>query len=239
MKRQWLDEVQRELHRRKLPCGQIERLVDELRNHLADAEVAAADSCGATDDAMCERLGKPEELAQSAWENHLAAHYAVRHPLLAFLALPVPLCLLGWAVAVAGMVGVFKAAGKLPWVASHVREQPLNAWPLSIVWLILLLELIVRVLPPVVATLLCCAWSEHLSHAGRWRLVSCAAIAVVAGLLFSTLVFPLVPGQGRWTLGLGFPGGRDQLLQLLIPLLIGLWWTCRSRRSPVIGWTET
>jgi hypothetical protein len=228
--RQWLERVERELVGRNLPRRKIRRMVGELGDHLADLETESP-AGSPSYETLCTQLGRPEELARAAHDNHLATSYAARHPRLAFLVLPVPLILLGWAVAVFAVVSLFGAAERLPWIAACVRGQPAHAWPAVVLVLIPCLDLLVRVVPPVLIAMLCSHWATQLGTGRRWQLASCLLVAAVAGLIHTSLVLPEAPGQGRWSIGLAFPGGQEQLLQLLIPLLTGMWCACRTARA--------
>jgi hypothetical protein len=219
---QWLNQVEHELSLRDLPRRKIRRLVAEMCDHLEDARSAARDANRpANDEILCQRIGQPSELAQAAWENHLATSYAARHPLLAFCILPIPLTLLGWALAMAGMIGIIDLASRLPWLGVHVDGQPIHTWPAAVLYLVPVLELLFRVVPPAVSVVLCSVWAGQMGRDRKWRFLACLLIAAAAGLLTSELLLPVAPGQGRWTIGFMAPGGYIQLMQLAAPLLLG------------------
>jgi len=225
----WLDAVEKELVHRSLPPSRIRRMVEELRDHLLDLE--ADPQAGQAADVATQRLGSPVELAEAAWENHVACSYVGRHPVVGFVLLPIPLTLLGWFLAVVAVILLFHLGGCLPWEAMHLQGKSIQKWPTALFYLATILDFSVRVLPPIAAAILCCSWARKAARGWMWSLAACLLIAAVAGLLHSTLRFPVEPGTGRWGLGFGFPGGKEQLLQLFIPVAVGLWRLSKPRSS--------
>jgi hypothetical protein len=234
MSRQWLERVEEACVRRRLPGRTVRRLVEELGDHLADARQASHASWGeatSADISVEDRLGLPEELAESARRNLLAGSLPARHPVLTFLVLPIPFTVLGWAVMLAATIGLLQLAERLPAVACYLKQRSLADWPAALLYAAPLLDFCLRVLPPAAAVVLCCRWSERALGGARWRMLACALIALVSGMFFSVIELPMEPGKGRWSVGFMAPGGWDQLLQLLIPPAVALWWTFRRRRE--------
>lgn len=237
MNHEWLEGVRRSCVGRGLPTPVIERIVAELRDHLADLmdppEMLDGTTRTPADARIAlsaeDRLGAPELLAASAVANLRAASFAARHPAWTFLALPVPLTIAGWALMLAITIGLFRLGNYLPLVAPLVKHRPVAEWPAIVLYLVSTLEFVARVLPPVLSTILLCRWSQRALHGWRWSLAACALVAALFGLFVSKLELPLQPHGGRWSLGLMLPGGREQLLQLLIPPVVALWWIYRCR----------
>jgi hypothetical protein len=226
--RQWLEAVEKELVRHGLPPWRVGRMVEELRDHLLDLKA----DLPATEDAdlATQHLGRPADVARAAWENHVAATYMGRHPVIGFVLLPIPLTLLAWFAMVVLVVGLLQFVDWLPWA----EGGPMIALPVASIYLMKLVELCVCVLPPALAAAVYGVWARQTARGWKWNLIACLLIAVVAGLFQSTLQFPVEPGTGRWSLAFGAPGGRQQLLQLMVPLALSLWWACRIRRPPAV-----
>jgi hypothetical protein len=206
----------------------IGRMIGELRDHLSDlAEHSPAE--GSLDDLAEQCLGSPEQLADSAVENLRAGSFAARHPVWTFVALPIPLTLAGWAAMLALTVGLVRLGHYLPCMAPLVQHRPVSDWPAWLLCMVPAIELITRVIPPVLITMLLCRWSQRTLHGMRWSIFSCVMVAAIFGVFFSRLDLPLAPHTGRWSMGLALPGGWEQFLQLLIPPTVALWWICRHR----------
>ncbi len=219
----WLETVERELVRRGLPGWRVGRMVEELHEHLYDLEQTLPGTEPAT--SAAERLGSPAELADAAWENHVAGSYFGRHPVIGFVALPIPITILGWALMVMAAVLLFRLGD---WLEAPAGTSVV-AWPAAVYYLAVLLDLAVRIVPPALAAFLYGSWAHETARGWKWHLAACLLVAVVAGLYHSSLQFPLTPGTGHWQIGFGAPGGRDQLLQLMIPLAVGFWSIYRTR----------
>jgi hypothetical protein len=231
MSRAWFEQLQAACICRGLPDRTIRRMVAELRDHLADA--AEEKPAGAGGTACCQppieaRLGTPDEVAEAARTNLLAGSFAARHPVLTFLVLPIPLTLAGWALMLIATIGLFKLGDRVPWVAMYVKHRSLADWPLVLLYFAPMLEFCVRIQPPVLVTILCCRWSQRALRGGRWSVISCALVAILFGMFSSTFQLPIRPQRGSWAMGFMLPGGREQLLQLLVPPAVALWWTCRG-----------
>jgi len=232
----WLEDVQRALRRQGLPAVRRQRFLEELRDHAADLLADGGDrdsQASLSYQELNAALGTPVALAQAAGESYRAGCFAARHPWLTFVVLPVPLTLLAWIVGAVGMLAAFRGVDILLGLSDAVHGRPLSEWPTIIPILALAVDLAVRVGPPMFAAGLFSRWAEQMGHSWAWRLAACGLIAVLAGLLFTRLALPVTPGKGQWTAGFGFPGGVEQGLQLLLPLLaVVLTLGRRQRESP-------
>jgi hypothetical protein len=229
---QWLDRLEAELRRQRLPAGYRARMLEELADHLSELEQENASMEAQA--LLEERLGDPGKVAANARSEYDRRRFAGRHPLLTFGLSPV------FAVVVALYV-IAPVAWCLAWLAGmttpqmETRMHPPAVWQLAVVYGVAWL---IRVAPFALMAWLFSRISRRIDRP-RWGLLACAIISVLA---FQLLV-EVHPGpghlQGRIGIGLaamaGF--GIEQWLQAVLPLTIGVWkWWIAARRergSPV------
>jgi hypothetical protein len=233
MNRNWLERVRQACARRGLPRPRIERMVEELEDHLADlaADATVESSAGGPEVLADERLGSPDQLASAAVANLRARSFAARHPAWTFLALPIPITILGWGLLLTFTLCLFHLGGELSWLAPLVKHRSVAEWPWVLLYVVPVLEFATRTLPPVAIAILFCRWSRTALYGPLWSIASCMLVAAIFGTLRSTLELPLEPNQGRWSLALLFPGGREQVLQFALPLMVAVAWLAHRARG--------
>jgi hypothetical protein len=224
--RPWLDEVQRRLVEGDLPAAYIRRFMDELADHIEDI----TEDTMSTEMSALSRMGEPDHVAGAAVVAYSQRTFFGRHPLAKFLVFgfsPVVAMLLAFVAACLGMAAVgaicdqcgIRLADK-----SHLGsvDPTILSWGFA---------LITTMLPAALLTFLYCRFARRFEIGKRWILASCCVLAFVAMLPFQSFVLSEVPGKNLWTIGLGFPPGLLQCVQLLVPLVAGLWFTRRLGRQ--------
>lgn len=216
MTTQSMETVRNTLRRRGLPPHYIRRVVEELEDHRLDiaGELAVTDQTNTPD---ADRLGDLELLASAFVQRYHARTFAGRHPFVTFVLAPIPAVLAAWATLLFVLLGVVKmyelgfgATGK-----TIVDMSP------AVVGMALFMYIAEIVVPPAAVAL----FFSWLAYRGGKRMVwACAATLLVAfaALCFhSGLQFPIEPGKGAYSVGLGFSPRLllgPQLLQMLIPI---------------------
>ena len=129
------------------------------------------------------RLGQPQELATAAAEA-TRAKFALRHPIVTFLLLPVPVLLLLWVaytMGLAGILSLFQSYKDASWATTAAG---------------ILIHGLAYV-PAIVLTMII-AWVAHRSRARlAWWLTASTLVAFVSGLLMVTFRMPTAPGTGN------------------------------------------
>jgi hypothetical protein len=206
----WLKQVAQSLRHRGLSPRYIRRFTDELADHYQDLfmETRSMDA-----KLLSERLGAPAELADRAVHEMRGRSYAGRHPLITFIAAPLP----ATAVLLIGFGLAFLAALSLVPETSVVGES-IPGWAAvvltSIVWAM-------RFLPFVAGAALFCWLASRALCAPRWSFAACALVGILAGLFAINLTLPTAgPGSGSLTLGFSIPPGAMQLFQAVAPMAI-------------------
>jgi hypothetical protein len=178
--------------------------------------------------AFPERIGSPAELARTAAHEFRRRTYAGRHPLVTFVAAPLPTAALLLATLCAVFLLVLSATPESSTVGDHVPTWAATVMQ-AIVWAM-------RCVPFVAGAVLFCHLAKRTLCGPRWSLVACALVAVLAGLFAVNLTLPTRgPGSGMLTLGFVVPPGPMQWLQALAPFAIWLVYAARELvgRTPI------
>jgi hypothetical protein len=217
-----LDGLRDRLRRRGLPAEYVRRLIREWEDHLEDLLMEKEEAM--SKEALRERIGTTEELAEAAVSEYRKRTVFGRHPVLTFVVGPVPLMVLGWASFLLGAFALFKGLHLVLGSSFDVAGKPVSQWPPLMVWLAGALHGAGRFVPPAVAALVFWRLASRGGLSWRWPLAACAIVALLAGMYTSQMDLPVQAGQGRLMIGLGLawvPSAR-QLAQLAVPAAIGL-----------------
>jgi len=153
--------------------------------------------------------------------------YAGRHPLITFVAAPLPtaalllvaLCLM-FLLVLSLVPEISTADDRVPDWAAAVMQ--------AIVWGM-------RYVPCIAGAILFCHLANRAVCGPRWSFVACALVALLAGLFAVNLTLPNNgPSSGALMMGFVVPPGPTQLLQALAPFVVWLVYVGREfrRQSP-------
>ena len=162
----------------------------------------------------------PQDVARQAAVAFRRRNFCGRHPVLMFLIAPI----LG--VPVAYFLGLLMAPGAaLLWKTLYPGIASYDMSPLQVAELRLLCTAVQVV--PVAGLAALVAWLAARSGVHRgWPIAACAILGlIVAASHFDMFVSPL-PQKSSITIGLGYHGWRQGLLQLArfaVPLGVGMW----------------
>jgi hypothetical protein len=225
----WLNELQLELQKRRLPRRYVMRLLRELSDHVTDEW---ENSMGKDDQQIpetLERLGSLREVAESAEQQYRSRKFAARHPVWTFGVCP-PLLLL------VVVIGIYMGSALL--VESLLDLTPLAKYQSS-KWVPVVAQGYIMgciVLASVVVAVAFAMLAKRSALTRRWPMTAAIVIALLCGGVW-TDVTPKTPEQmGRITIGLSgylrpstvtFP----QVIQFGVPLAVAAWIT-RRRSSP-------
>lgn len=241
----WLDCVEAELLRRRLPRREVARLVAELCDHLTDlcesgrtpclpatewqvsvSPLFRSENCMSTEARVIEALGSPAEIAEVAVREFRQRRNLFRSWLATFctfVLLPVPLLCAVWVAVIwiclsaATALGIEERGGGDP---SFYEVLAAHAFVLAI-WL-----------GPAVGVAAFFGWlARRASRSWQWGLAACFVVASGLGFTRYYLAFSELPGKSLVGFGIGW---RPQLLPFLLPLTVGflvLYRTMRKTRA--------
>ena len=213
-----------------LPADYIRRTIDELADHLVDADNVDAD----------DRLGSPRLLAKQFAREYRARSFAGRHPVASLLLLTLVLMhviVIGYYVAVTLTAHIYAWLSGLP-LAEVVDEAPLPIDELG-PGLFMVLHVLYALGAFVPYALIAWFASRHVRKMGRGRRAGIAVFAVVAllaGMCMTNMTLAQSAGE-RSTLTLGYalslwaaPGNSPTillrcLLQALAVVTCGWWFS--------------
>jgi hypothetical protein len=219
--RRWLESVERELSRSKLPRQEVARLVAELADHLADVmeSRSAAGTCPARgkagvvsltylteedmsmDASVVESLGSPAEIAETAVREFRRRRNLLSRSRLAafctFVLLPLPALCLAWSTVVAGLMllGEILDGAGLP-DASEWGE--VTGGEIILVYLVMYLILLV---PAAGVAALFGRLARKTALHWRWGIVACLLVAMGTGLMRVQATFSDSPGKNMIMFG--------------------------------------
>lgn len=251
--RLWLESVQSELTRRRLPRQEVARLIAELSDHLADmmepySAPGLSPGGGAArsvsfphlteehmsmDATVADCLGSPADIADVAEREFRRRRPLLsRSPLAAFctfILLPLPALCLGWVLAFLALMAVGEL---LDWCGIADRMQGHLATPME-QFLAHASILCVVMIPAAAVAILFGRLAGRTGHLWRWGLAACLLLAAGTALVNVQLTFSELPGKSTLMFGLGFGWSLlrlHHLGQFLIPLTVGLLVLRRSAR---------
>ena len=241
----WLEQVRAELARRKLPPLYSERLLSELSDHITDftEDAMSIDTCQVRD--AVRPMGAPADIADSAAKEYRGRNFW-RHPLLAFVAMPIIVLPLLWVAVILAFVGIANLAGLSEHGGKSVEQLPswINASLPSMVFAMVMI-------PLGLAAAMVCWVARKAGRARWWPLVACTLLAMIGGLTFFDVALPGTHRRGvfhdtriggrdpnvehRSAVAIGFGIGKYprwwQVTQFALPMAIGVWAAHRQRRD--------
>jgi hypothetical protein len=254
---QWHEALRRDLRRQNLPAAYIDRLVEELSDHLLDTQTENR-SMDAHDAPAC--LGSTNTIAAAASHEFRRGTFVGRHPWLMFVISPLLIAPLAFALFalllsyVLYIVGsVLDPAGfpdnALADSALHATAQGFN--------------LLARFVPYIVAAWFYCRLAKRNGR-DHWAIAACTILALIAGSIVSEVTSATTKYcPNNWIVGLGYPAASAattvvkwlngdksgswrigfathhfelrQVIQFLVPLAIAAWLLLRApqRVSPI------
>jgi hypothetical protein len=242
----WLERVEQELSRRRLPRHEVARLIAELRDHLIDRAESYGAAQGAPggpqllssssssteknmsmDASVIENLGSPEQIAEVAVREYRQRKHLLSRSLLAafctFVVMPLPaLCLL-WALVILALVQF----GELVDVDPDLGDYEVTP---GVVLASHVASLLLLLVPAIGLAAFYGRIARRTGRSWLWGLPACLLVAVGAGLVNYTLTFADPPGKNMMMFGIGWPVPRLQIEQFLLPLSIGSLVLLRSAR---------
>jgi hypothetical protein len=234
--RPWPDQLRHKLQMQNLPPAYIDRLVEELSDHLLDtqSETTSMDAHNAQS-----RLGSTDQIAAAATHEFRRRTFAGRHPWLTFVALPVAFVPL---VFIASILAVFV----IQWMVATTLEaliEPDLLFSLSEAtharvewWILTAFDSYVRFVPFVIAAWMFCRWGRR-SDMRWWPLVACTMVALTAGFLCTKSVPASGDQPGLWMVGLATHFELRQVIQLLVPLTVAAAMLLRLPRGQAVALT--
>ena len=227
----WLERVRRCCGERHLPAVYVQRLVDELADHYfdlmedsmrKDANASQDTSQNASQNAAeqaASRLGSPLDVAARAAQEYRHSRFCGRHPILAFVVLPIVSLPLLWAAALNFALLVGHLVGLKS--GSQVSE-PTGAWA---EWCLPGVTHAAVFVPIAIAGALCCFLARRSAVGWRWIVAASLLIALLGSTAVVDIVLPGVDHKGKLQVGLGVSAHPSlaQVVQFLIPLCIGAW----------------
>jgi hypothetical protein len=214
----WLEDVLDQLKRQELPPPYVERLQRELSDHLRDIQEEKQGMDAEMVDTPDARMGEPSDLAQFIGSEFRKQSFSQKHPIVTFAVMPVLLLLGIWAGLWAGeMILVFGLAGLL----GEPVEFESGATSLSLTEQLIVCGGIW--VPVALTTAIFCRSARRNRVNWRWPLLTAATLAVFPGMtvrVTPTMLLVGVPPAITAAL----------LLQALLPLAIGGWYSWRGFR---------
>ena len=234
--RPWPDELRHKLQMQNLPPAYIDRLIEELSDHLLDTQTENP-SMDAHNALAC--LGSTNTIATAASHEFHRRTFALRHPWLTFVVAPfafIPLLFVSLLLVmfgVAWMIGTTIEWLEVPETSlfPSTPAQSRLEW-----WILGAYDFYVRFVPFVIATWIFCRLGRR-NHMRWWPLVACTIVAVTAGFLFTKSIPATGDKPGLWMIGFATRFEARQFVQLLVPLAVAAWMLLKlpRRMSPTRG----
>jgi hypothetical protein len=227
----WLDELRERLEKHALPPAYIRRFMEELSDHLQDIMEENMN----TEANSTSRLGKPEQISESAIVAYRQRNFLSRHPTAAFFVFSISPILslialdalvLGIFVLAIWLIGEEAASGitkKIGLVGQAIAPY--------------LLALFFLVIPSIVLSILYCRLAKRLCLRKSWMFASCISLAAMAMCVFWSASFSDIPGKNNLSCGFGIPAWKgwippiQNLVQFIIPLATGCWFIRRTHEQ--------
>jgi hypothetical protein len=228
----WLEQLRELVNRQGLAPQYLERLFEELSDHFQDIQeekkrMDAEQVC--TPDA---RMGEPAELARFVGSEYRKRCFSQKHPVVMFAVMPVLL-----------LLGIWSGLGLLAYGIESMFEEPAESVASSLTEAAepvasslteaaepaassLTEELIccgLIWLPVALTAVIFCRSTLRRGVSWRWSMLTAATLAVFPGMTVR-----LSPSM--LTIGLHTALPVTALIQLMLPLAIGSWYSWRGFR---------
>jgi hypothetical protein len=237
-----------ELQRHGLPRNYIQRLLDELDDHLADLQdernsdmnTARKPDLNQTDSKASEssspdivnlqdRLGDPTQLAAFASKQYHNRSFLGRHPIFTFVAAPIPVMILSWTVPLVVLTAIEMTWNHFWPAGDYNPREYLRSQTIGIV----LWTWSYMVFLPLINVLFMCRVARRNSLEWRWARIAMVLLALLCADFWVTGIFPTndhyIPdslGNGGMMLGFSFPASLYALflytLRFALAMGIGL-----------------
>jgi hypothetical protein len=213
----WPEELRQKLGRQNLPQAYIDRLVEELSDHLLDTQSETTSMDART---AFTRLGSTDQIAAAATHEVHRHKFAGRHPWLMFVFGPILITPLIISLSYVLMAVVLCAIGTaVEFVAGPIlADNPFEArLGLAVGQLC---NMVIRFVPFAVAAWIYCRVAKRCG-CERWAFVACGIVALLAGTMISKIT-PAIDGvhTGFWIFRITYEPNLHQLLQVLVPLTV-------------------
>jgi hypothetical protein len=212
----WLDELLDQLKRQELPPPYVERLWREFSDHLHDIQEEKQGMDAEMVYTPNVRMGEPSDLAQFIGSEFRKQSFSQKHPIVTFAVMPVLLLLGIWfalGLLLVGIGSMFEERVEL--VADRFAEAGSLTKELiccGVIWL-----------PLTLTTLIFCRAAQRRGFSWRWSMLSAATLAIFPGMtvrlsasMLAVGVVPLLSVKA--------------ILQFMLPLAIGSWYSWRGYR---------
>jgi hypothetical protein len=227
----WLSRFRLELTRHRLPPPYVERLAQELSDHIHDFMEDRMSTDAKDLPRLGRHLGAPSRVATEAAAEYRRGKFAARHPILMFVLMPILSLPILWAAWVISILLVAKMLGLQ--TGEPTNSGPVADWanavlPFLIVGLLFL--------PSALCAALYCRLADRAALSWKWSLTACTLIAVIGGLAVTKIALPRGNIQGNIMFGFGVSShpSASQVLQFLLPMVIVGWtiWRRHGRLWP-------
>jgi len=177
-------------------------------------------------------LGLPSDIADSAAAQYRQRNFSGRHPILAFVAMPIVLLPLLWFGFLMTMIGIGAGIVALGF-GDGTDGFPTS--PAAQAFVVVLFNGVVLI-PIVLSTAFICRLAIRSSVGWKWQMLACFVLALVASMALADVSMPTADAKGRAMFGLGISvhPHLSQIFQFALPLAIGLvalTWQTKSRRG--------
>lgn len=217
--RPWLEHLRHELARQNLPPLYVERLVEELSDHLTDFMEDRMSTDAKDLRSVADRLGAVRDIAAAAHSEFRKTTFWGRHPLVSFVLLPILALPVVWA---ASFVVVLLAAKLLGFESGGNPSQALAE---CVEWAMPGVVFASLFAPVVAVAALVCRLGQRAGVNWKWTVSACSIVAVIGGMAVANIVLPNGATKGAMMFGFSVSQspGLAQILQFAAPLAIGIW----------------
>lgn len=229
----WLENLRRELAHKNLPPFYVERIVEELSDHLTDFMEDRMSTDAKDLRSVVARLGTARDVATAAHSEYQRTSFWGRHPFLGFIVLPVVALPLAWAAAFAVVLLIAQRLG----LGTGGNASPaLSAWAN---WATPGVVFGLLFTPIVVIAALICRQGGRSGVNWKWTVIACSVVAVVGGTAMANVVLPHGNSHGTMHFGFGLSQVPSvaQTIQFAVPLALGIWagWRQSERGRSVLA----